>query len=397
MYKKESNILRYIIKSFLLIFFFYKKLFLIKFFILYLKSNIEFYKIEYYLKFCNNNNQKIIKLYKNIIPLISIISPIYNREKYIFRFINCIQNQKFYNIELIFIDDNSLDNSVKKIEIYKKDDKRIKIIKNKNNKGTLICRNLGILFSKGKYIILPDPDDIISKNILNICYKFAEKYNYEMIRFNEYMGNHYIAFNNLYENLDKKPIYQPNLKTYLYYGKGEFQRIDSFIHNKFIKKEVFIRSLNLLNNFYLNLYIIYAEDLLMIHILYIASNSFFFLKNIGYYYIRNSYSITNNPKNIIFKLKIRPYFIILKLFLEYYKNSKFERDLINEVIDIFRYDIDFNNIKKIFNVSFVKNFNDYNDFLIIYINIINKYLNSKYISNENKNIFYKLKKYLKKK
>jgi glycosyltransferase involved in cell wall biosynthesis len=70
------------------------------------------------------------------------------------------------------------------VEYCQKIDERIKIIKNKKNKGTFISRNIGVLFSRGKYIVLPDPDDILSKDILNICYKYAEKYNLHLIRRN---------------------------------------------------------------------------------------------------------------------------------------------------------------------------------------------------------------------
>ena len=44
-------------------------------------------------------------------------------------------------------------------------------LKNKKNKGTLVIINLRVLYSKGKYIIIPDPEDILSKNILNIYIK----------------------------------------------------------------------------------------------------------------------------------------------------------------------------------------------------------------------------------
>ena len=46
-----------------------------------------------------------------------------------------------------------------------------------------MARNLGVLFAKGKYVNIPDPDDIISKNILSNCYKYAEKYKYDIIKF----------------------------------------------------------------------------------------------------------------------------------------------------------------------------------------------------------------------
>jgi len=376
----------------ILVFCLQKKIFFnnIKLIISYLKLKTEINKIEYYLNFCKKKKNKKIKIFhNNKNPIISIISPIYNREQYIFRFIKNIENLNFDNIELILVDDNSFDNSVKKIETYERDDKRIKLIRNKINKGTLISRNLGILFSKGKYIIIPDPDDILSKKILNVCYKFAEKYQYEMIRFNGYMGKGILTYNHIIKNLEKKPIYQPNLSTYLYYGNGDLQRIDGFIHNKFIKKEVYIKALNKFHNFYLNIHMIYQEDLLINHIIYMTANSFLFLKTIGYYYISNHKSIT---KNIIFKLKLKAIFINLKLIFEYHKNTKYERDIINNIFNIIKNDKDFNNNNNYINF---KNIYYYNASLIIYNDIINKYLNCKYITDENKKIFYYFKKYLK--
>lgn len=91
----------------------------------YLENYIKFKHIEFDSKHCND--QKVIKEFKNIYePKISVISPVFNREKYIFRFIRSIQIQNFYDLEMIFIDDNSSDNSVKLIKKYMKKDKRIK-------------------------------------------------------------------------------------------------------------------------------------------------------------------------------------------------------------------------------------------------------------------------------
>ena len=79
------------------------------------------------------------------------------------RFIRSIQNQFFDDIEIIFIDDCSIDDSVKVIEENKKKDERIILLKQKVNKGTLISRNIGALLSKGEYLIFPDTDDILSR------------------------------------------------------------------------------------------------------------------------------------------------------------------------------------------------------------------------------------------
>ena len=105
----------------------------------------------------------------------------------------------------------------------------IRLIKNKKNKGTFISRNIGALYSKAEYIILPDPDDIISKDIIGICLYYAEKYKFEIIRYHSYKGNKQdIIFCN---KIESRPIYQPELQTYLFYGNNELKRIDYYINN----------------------------------------------------------------------------------------------------------------------------------------------------------------------
>ena len=99
----------------------------------------ESHHIETYYKICKSEKLLIKnKTFNKVeIPKISIISPVYNRGNYILRFLRSIQNQGFEDIEIIFIDDYSTDNSVKLIEKYQKEDKRIVLLKNKRNKGTL--------------------------------------------------------------------------------------------------------------------------------------------------------------------------------------------------------------------------------------------------------------------
>jgi glycosyltransferase involved in cell wall biosynthesis len=231
-------------------------------FISYISFKIETQEIENYLNICKNF--KIIKKYKIMSnPKISIISPIYNRERFIYRFLTSIQFQDFTDIEIILVDDCSIDSSVKIIEDYKKKDKRIILIKNKNNKGTFISRNIGVLYAKGKYIILPDPDDILLKGIIRLCYNKAEKFNYEVIRFSIYDWNKKLGYAKYVQKLGNKPVYDPLLSTNLFYGYGELEIVDFNINNKFIKTKTFIKALNCLNNFYFNIYIIYMEDQLM--------------------------------------------------------------------------------------------------------------------------------------
>ena len=69
------------------------------------------------------------------------------------------------------------------------------MIKQNKNKGTFISRILGALYSRGEYLIFPDPDDILSEDILNYCSYFIKRHNFEMIRFNIYLGKATILLN----------------------------------------------------------------------------------------------------------------------------------------------------------------------------------------------------------
>ena len=104
--------------------------------------------------------------------------------------------------------------------------------------------------------------------------------------------------------------------------------IDYTINNKFIKSEVYIKALNLLNNFYLKMYMTYMEDQIMNFILQKTAKSLYFSKKIGYFILLNTISISNNIHNISL-LKIKFIFIYLKFIYEYSNNIKYQKDMAN--------------------------------------------------------------------
>ena len=345
----------------------------INIFFTYLLFQNEIKRIEKYLTVCNSLNiAKKFKKYRY--PKISIISAIYNKERFILRLLSSIQNQNFNNIEIILIDDCSSDNSAKIIKEYKKRDERIILIKNKKNKGTFVARNIGVLYSKGKYLIFPDPDDIISKNILKICFNYSEKYKFEIIRFTTYDGIGKIGYYKYILELGNKPVFQPELSTFIFYGYNELDMIDYTISNKFIKKEVFLKSLYLLKYFYLNIYMTYMEDSLMNYLIHRTAKSLYFSKIIGYYYLQNTLSMTKNTYKISL-LIIKFIFIYLKIVFEYSKNKKFQKDMANFL---------FTNLHSSFNIelNLLKTKSKTN--INFYYNILNIYLKNEYITNENK-------------
>lgn len=99
-------------------------------------------------------------------PLVSVVVPVYNVEKYIAQCLDSIQNQSYKNLEILCVDDCGDDDSVKIVKEYAKSDNRIKLIKHKKNKGLGGARNTGFKKASGKYIFFIDSDDWIENNCI---------------------------------------------------------------------------------------------------------------------------------------------------------------------------------------------------------------------------------------
>ena len=108
-------------------------------------------------------------MYENI--KISIITPLYNSESYIDNFVSCFLNQTLDNIELIFVDDASPDNSYKKaVEYEKQYQDRIRVFHYDKNRGAGGARNFGLNKARGKYVCFVDPDDWMDNTMLYKLY-----------------------------------------------------------------------------------------------------------------------------------------------------------------------------------------------------------------------------------
>jgi glycosyltransferase involved in cell wall biosynthesis len=113
-------------------------------------------------------------------PLVSIITPLYNAEKYISNTIESVINQEYNNWELIIINDCSKDKGPEIIKNYQNQDKRIKIINLEKNSGAAVARNVGIENAKGNFIAFIDSDDIWEKTKLKeqISFMLDNNYNF---------------------------------------------------------------------------------------------------------------------------------------------------------------------------------------------------------------------------
>ena len=112
--------------------------------------------------------------------LISVIVPIYNRDRYLHETILSVLNQTYTNLEIILIDDGSSDNVLKIIKHYEKLDKRIKVITQKNVGICLTMKN-ALAFSSGKYIARCDSDDVNELDRYEKQLKFLKENNFDMV------------------------------------------------------------------------------------------------------------------------------------------------------------------------------------------------------------------------
>lgn len=143
-------------------------------------------------------------------PLVSIVIPVYNCEKYIETCINSVVNQNYKNIEIIIVNDGSADGSLAIINYFKRLDNRIVCIDKQNNEGLVLARRSGVSIARGKYIQHLDSDDSLLEGsierLVNIaeetgadivaapfyfCYSGKEPIHSGSLRFNETTGVEY--------------------------------------------------------------------------------------------------------------------------------------------------------------------------------------------------------------
>lgn len=109
-------------------------------------------------------------------PLISVIVPIYNVEKYLARCVDSIVNQTYKNLEIILVDDGSPDRCPQMCDDYAKKDSRIKVVHKKNG-GLSDARNAGIAVATGEYISFIDSDDYVSDDFFECLLDVMNKEN----------------------------------------------------------------------------------------------------------------------------------------------------------------------------------------------------------------------------
>ena len=275
------------------------------------------------------NSLRIIK------PVITIIITVYNQAHCLHTCIRSIQNQSIKNLEIIIIDDCSLDNSIEIIKEYQKFDKRIICIEHDTNEGVIKSRTDGIKRAKGRYITIIDGDDaLIHKDILKNSLYIANKAHLDIIEFQAgvYKNGKLVRTLKNYPQLNLKNIvYQPQLKTIFINVNNSFPDdiFNRAIWGKLIKKTLFNKMLDEIGIEYTDDFINYAEDTIMVITLLNLAKSYYLMNEKGYLYsldkIKNvQFKHLNKTCKIVNKIKNFDYFKFLKFLVD--KRCKEEND-----------------------------------------------------------------------
>ena len=348
-----------------------------------LKDNdlISYYKLFLSKYLLNNKN----KVHKN--PLISVIVPVYNGEKFLIRSLLSIESQSFEDFEIIYVDDCSNDNSTKLIKEFQKIDERIRLFINNKNRGTLYTKSFGVTQAKGKYILIIDQDDIyIDKNLFKKIYNKGIKYDLDIIQFrynNYFLENKYFSFGGFGRNHNfDKIIIQPELGDIQFYLNESLYK-SFFLWDKLIKKETYLKALNYLGEEQWGKNMVHREDHLITFALYKVAQKYMKIKLFGYSHLiykgqesTDFFNIVDGKTISLEKAeKMLSYqFEFIKFIYNKTKYNKKEKNIaIRELIKI------------VGNLNFAKKIEDINIKNFV-INICNIYLKCIFLNDENKKI-----------
>ncbi|MFW3578597.1 glycosyltransferase family 2 protein [Vagococcus fluvialis] len=215
---------------------------------------------------------------------ISVIVPVYQVENVLDECIKTIVNQTFKDIEILLINDGSLDRSKQICEYWEKKDSRIRLY-NKENGGLSDARNYGIEKSTSDFLFFLDSDDKIEKKCLEILYKSCSEYNCDISAIKITRNENKV----LEEKKEKKDDFNflskdDSMNTIL--SDNEW---GTSACGKLFKKELFKNISFPVGKLY--------EDLATVYLLYNEGLKFCFINRYGYYYRITFDSITTQSFN----------------------------------------------------------------------------------------------------
>ena len=298
-------------------------------------------------------------------PKISIFLPIYNKAKYLNRSISSIQKQTLKEIEIIPVNDFSDDNSLEILKKMAAKDSRIKIINNKRNKGLLYSRAMGILHSKGKYLMNLDPDDRLEgPDNLEYLYNKAYLTKVDIVSFAFLKENNFKFIKNINCQHYDKILVQPQIIQ-------EYYKLnDLLITNKLVKKELLFKAFKKFKKKIYGEKWNYGEDEIWSSLVNKHANSMICVNKVIFIYYSNNDSLMHKRYNSLYFSNIINWLEMFTIIFEKKNNSIYLNKLVSRLNQIIGRKENFLLILK--NNTQIKN---------KYINILNKVITNYNIDN----------------
>jgi len=279
-------------------------------------------------------------LYVGENPIISVIVPVYNVDKYLNQCIDSILNQTFSNFELILVNDGSFDYSYKICKEYAEKDSRVRVF-SQENKGAGSARNKGIDESKGEYLTFIDSDDYVVADYLEKLYHAIVEYNVSIAMTAYYRyddSNNMLYYYLRDEDYGSEMIPQNELFNRML-DDANYLQVCAKIYRKTLFDDV---------RFPVNRYF---EDFYTVTKLFVLTPEIVFVKDNLYCYRRHPNSIVNTPVNLkkvidhiegyeetilllaLYKADISGFINKYRSYLQYYKEMFEDKQIVD--IDIY--------------------------------------------------------------
>lgn len=292
---------------------------------------------------------------------ISVIIPVYNAENHINNMARCLLGQTLEEIQFIFVNDASSDNTLEKLyEIEKRDPNKILVINLNENQGPGGARNVALEYVLGEYVGFVDSDDLIKKDMFECMYNKAISGNYDIVEcgyYNERKNKELMLWDNSME------------------GMVTFdKRVKMFLSCGFICTKIFKRGIIIDNNIKF-ISKIPLEDVDFLCRIYSKVKTIGIVNKSFYHYIDNKNSFSHTRNNMGF-LEVNNTFC--ENYLNHMKSEKIYLEM-KEVIEYIVIDIWYDLFRTL--VSNIELINE-NTLSVIDNNL------KKYVTNYYKNIFF---------
>lgn len=253
--------------------------------------------------------------------IVSVIIPVYNASKTLKYCLESILSQTYEHIEVICVDDESIDESVSICEEFLKDDGRVKLYQ-KRNGGVASARNEGLKYVTGKYVTFVDQDDWIEPDMYEKMMHQALTEDADMVvcGYSKDVGFEKIETRN--EKKIENPILDKNRMICYAFEREKYRAYAAFVWNKIFKTKIIKE-----NNIMFDSTLKRGDDVYFYSIFASKAKKIFFIDKSFYHYIQRSDSITHiRDKNNLYRLEdiLRGYDKAIK----YLEKEKFEESAI---------------------------------------------------------------------